>query len=253
MAGFNEYVNSIQKIIGGVAGTAQTLMGFHDLNLAKIRRKQAQDFWSKNKYKIPESAQASLSSAERQASGLRLPGEDLRRAEMQNATAQGLGATYNVAQSGGDVLATLGNIYGQQQANERAMAMEGAQRYDVNQAVLRDELGRMAGYEEERWRFNSLLPYQQMLAQASQYANRGASYISSGVGAMSGVAQNYINEQGAQGRYNESLSSMMGGAQPQQNTQAQWANYNSVPRNQFGRTAGQESAMQNIASSAFSK
>ena len=251
MAGFAGYVGAIQKILGGVFGTAEVGMGLRDMWRGKKKRKAAAEFWEENKYKIPEGARGALASAERQASGFRLPGEDLRREQLQGVTSQTVGSAQQVGTSSSDVLATLANIGQMQMQAEQGMAIEGAQRYDVNQAVLRDELGRMAGYEEERFRFNQLLPYMQMLEQAQVYSNRGAQMISNGIGTIGGVAASSIQEYGAQNNLNQMMQQYGLNNQGGNTTQQQWSNYQAQDRNQFGRTAQQESAMQDIAGSAF--
>ena len=40
----------------------------------------------------------------------------------------------------------------------------------------------MAGYEQQKWQYNSLYPYQQMLGQAQDMGIWGAQQINSGLG-----------------------------------------------------------------------
>ena len=193
----------IQTIAGGVAGTVQFGMGIADRVKGKRKLKEAQSFFEANKYKIPESAQSALDVAERQAQGTRLPGEDYRRSQMAEVTSGGVGAAQQVASSSSDVLGLLSSLYGQQQQYEQNLAVSGAERYDRNQQMLGSELNRMADLEREKWQYNSLYPYQQMLAQASAFSDRGAQMIGSGLGTIGGAAGNYVQLSSANSQYED--------------------------------------------------
>jgi len=193
-------------IIGGASGLLQTGMGIADSVKGNKKLKEAQSFFEKNKYQIPESAKAALSSAERQASGVRLPGEDLRRAQIAEATSAGLGASQQAASSGADVLGVLAGLYGNQQQAEQNMAISGAERYDRNQSMLRSELGQMAQLEDQKWQYNSLYPYQQMLGQAEALQGRGAAGIGAGLGTIGEAAGAYAQLSSAEQQNQEFMN-----------------------------------------------
>jgi hypothetical protein len=188
----------IGAAVGAASGLLQTGMGIADRIKAGKERRRAQAFFEENKYAIPESARAALGVAERQAAGVRLPAEDLRRAQMAEATAAGVGAAQQAATSGADVLGALSGLYGQQQRAEQGMAIAGAERFDRNQAMLRQELGRMADLEREKWQYNVLYPYQQMLGTAEALGTRGAMGIGAGLGAVGEAAGGYAQLQSAE-------------------------------------------------------
>lgn len=202
--------SSLLGLIGGGLGSvAQLGLGIAERIKAKKTLDKAQSFYEQNKYEIPEAAKSALSSAERQASTLRLPGEDITRSQIATSTAQGVGAAQQAATSSSDVLSALASLYGGQQTAEQNLALAGAQRYDQNQSILQNELGRMAGYEEQRWNYNVYQPYVQMLGQAEAYGNRGAQGISAGITGLGQTAgmysqlsseeqmyQDYLNRQG---------------------------------------------------------
>jgi len=106
----------------------------------------------------------------------------------------------------------LSGLYGSQQQQERGMAVEGAERYDRNQAMLRDELGRMAQAEDEKWQYNTLYPYNQMLDQAAAYSGRGGEGIGAGLGTIGEAAGAYSQLASAEEQYNQFLERMFGGA-----------------------------------------
>jgi hypothetical protein len=197
-----------ELITGGLSGLISTGLGIADRVKGKRKLEEAQDFYSKNKHQIPESLKASLQSAEQSAQGFRLPGEDIRRAEIAEATAGGLGAAQQAATSSSDVLSVLAGLYGSQQAQERGLAVEGAERYDRNQAMLRDELGRMAQAEDEKWKYQVLYPYDQMLNQAQAYSERGAAGIGAGLGTIGEAAGSYMQLSSAEQQYQDFLNRM---------------------------------------------
>lgn len=179
--------------IGAIGGLAQTAMGIADRIKGNHKLKEAQDFYSKNKFELPESAVAALDVAERQAQGIRLPGEDIRRAQIAEATAGGVGAAQQAATSSSDVLGLLSSLYGQQQNAEQNLAIAGAERYDRNQQMLGSELNRMAELEKEKWQQNVQYPYIQMLGQAEAYQSRGAAGIGGGLNTLGETAGAYMN------------------------------------------------------------
>lgn len=185
-------------IIGGVAGLAQVGMGITDKIKAAKKQKEAQSFWEKNKYQIPESAKSQLALAERSAAGLRLPGQDIMEENIRTSTAQGVQDAKEAAMSGGDVLGMLSQVYSGQQNQFKQLGLEAAQNYQQRQQYLGSVLGQMAGYEQQKWQYNSLYPYQQMLGQAEAYGNRGAQQINSGLGSIAGAAGMYMQGQSAQ-------------------------------------------------------
>ena len=185
-------------IIGGVAGLAQVGMGIADKIKAAKKQKEAQSFWEKNKYQIPESAKSQLALAERSAAGLRLPGQDIMEENIRTSTAQGVQDAKEAAMSGGDVLGMLSQVYSGQQNQFKQLGLEAAQNYQQRQQYLGSVLGQMAGYEQQKWKYNSLYPYQQMLGQAQDYGNMGAQQITSGIGTLGSAASTFMQGQSAQ-------------------------------------------------------
>ena len=156
---------------------------------------------------IPEEAKAALGIAERGAMSPTLPAEDLRRAQIGERVAEGVSAGQGAATSSSDVLSLLSNLYGQSMGAEQNLAIEGAERYDRNQSALRGELGRMADWEQQKWNYDVLMPYQQMLGQAEAYSQRGAQEIGMGMGAIGGAASDYVTGTSANQMYEEFLKS----------------------------------------------
>ena len=197
----NSLLSKIGKVASPMAGVLQAGIGIWDRIKGNKKLEEAQSFWEKNKFQIPESAKSALGLAERQAQTFRLPGEDIARAEIGATTASGVGEAKDVATSSSDVLNVLSSLYGGEQQQQRDLAMTGAQRYDQNQAILAQELGRMAGWENERWTQNVAYPLNRMLGQAEAYQSRGAQGIGMGLNALTGAASDMMQLNSAENQY----------------------------------------------------
>ena len=184
-------------IIGGVSGLAQLGMGISDKIKAAKKQKEAQSFWEKNKYQIPESAKAQLQLAERSAAGLRLPGQDIMEENIRTSTAQGVQDAKDAAMSGGDVLGMLSQVYGGQQNQFKQLGLAASQDYQQRQQFLSGILGNMAQLEDRKWEENSKNQYLLKLGQAQDYGNRGSSQINAGVGTLFGTASGLMQGQQA--------------------------------------------------------
>lgn len=195
---------------GYLTGLAQTGIGLWDRMRGEKKLKEAQSFYEKNKYQIPESAKAALGVAQRQASTLRMPGEDIARSRLGETTSRGVGAAQQAATSSSDVLTMLSQLMGQQAQGEQDIAFQGAQRYDRQQANVQQELGRMSDLERERWQYNVLAPAQQMFAQAEALQTRGTQEMSAGLGAIGGTAASGTQMAGAEQRFADFKMGMFG-------------------------------------------
>ena len=205
-------------IAAGASSLLQAGFGIADMIKGKKTLNKAQSFYEENKFQIPEGAKAALGVAERQASSMALPGEDILRARLGESTAQGIGTAQQVGTSSSDVLAMLASLSASQMAGEQNIALSGAERYDRNQAGLRDELSRMSDLEQKRWEYNVLYPYQQQLMQAEQYSTRGRQGLSAGLSSLGQMAGDVFKVNSAQNNHNDLLAGMgftMGDINPQ--------------------------------------
>lgn len=176
-------------ISGGIQaglGVYQAIQGGRSRRQARRLRRQAESFYEKNRFEIPESATRALESAEQQAAMIRLPGQDIMEERIGATTASGIGASREAAQTSTDLMANIANLFEAQTQAEQNLGMQAAQRYDINQATLRGELGRMSALEQEKWRQNVLTPYRQKLAAAGQLMGAGTQELAGGIG---GIAQ----------------------------------------------------------------
>lgn len=171
-------------------GVLEAGIGLFKSGKANKMRKKAQSFFEQNQYEIPESAKSALSLAERNAGSINLPGEDLARARIGETTARGVSASKTAGTSASDILTQMASLYGNEQRQETNLGLQGAQRYDQNQRYLGQALNNMANYETQKWQYNVLYPYQQMMGAAGQVEGVGNQMIGQGVGqiGMAGAA-----------------------------------------------------------------
>ena len=174
-------------IMQGVASLGNLGLGIYNTIKGNKEYKKAQSFFEKNKFAIPESAKAALGVAQKNAQSVRLPGQDIAEAKIGQATASGLEQARRMSRTPSDMLMSLSNLYASQMNAEQNLALQGAQQYQSNQRNLQGALGTMANLENERWKYNVLYPYQQMLGRASGFATQGAQQISSGVQGIVGM------------------------------------------------------------------
>lgn len=183
-------------LVGAGLGVLQAGLGIaKSIKAGKIRKK-AQSFFEQNQYEIPESAQAALGVAQRQASGVFLPGESQIRARLGETTATGINQMRNVGTSSADILGSMAGLFANQQRQEGQLGIQAANRYDTNQRYLGQALGQMAQYEDKKWTNNVLYPYQQMMGQAGQLSGTANQMISGGVGQIANVGAAYMQGQG---------------------------------------------------------
>jgi hypothetical protein len=168
--------------VGIGLGALELGMGIYKDIQAGNRRKKAQSFFDANKFQIPESAKGALSLAQRNASSVTLPGEDLTRARLGETTARGIGAAKTAGTSSADILTHLSSLFSNEERQDTNLGIAGANRWDANQRYLGSAMNNMAKYEVDKWKYNVLYPYQQMMGQAGQMEGQGNQMIGSGVG-----------------------------------------------------------------------
>ena len=206
-------------------GLLQTGLGIGKSIKANKTRKRAQSFFEANQYKVPESATAALGVAQKQASGVSLPGESNIRAGLSESTATGVNQARDVGTSSADILGMMSGLYANQQRQENNLGVQAAGRYDTNQRYLGQALNDMAGYEDKKWQYNVLYPYQQMMGQAGQLSGQANQMISRGLGQVAGAGASYMQGQAIQAPVTAAEDSLGLNQKPVQQ--------NSIPNNAF--------------------
>lgn len=196
---------------GLIAGGAQAGLGIFDMFKGRKERKKAESFLAANKYQIPESAKGYLQSAERMASGVGLPAQDLIESRLAATTAQGVGAIQGAATSAADVQAGLANLFGQQMMSEQNLGVEAANQWQENQRQLQRAQQMFAEEERTEWNQNVLMPYQQRMQRAAEYSQRGRQGLSAGFQGVAGALSGGMQIQGAQNRFNQYMNYLGGG------------------------------------------
>jgi hypothetical protein len=163
-----------------LASGAQTGSGvLQKIQAAIMRRKAQKEF---TPYEIPSAARASLDKAASVASMRGVPGEDIARSRALASAARGTESAQRTAESPSDVLSVLSRVYGDSYMGfEQNMAAQGEAAYERRQSQLMGALNQFAGYETERWQYNELYPYMQMMGAAGEMDAAGGANISGGL------------------------------------------------------------------------
>lgn len=200
----------IGAILAGAGSLLNAGMGVADLIKSGKKQREAQSFFEKNKYEIPESAQAALDIAQRQAGTYGLAGQDLMESKVKQSTVQGVGMAQEAGQSSSDVLSMLASLYGGEQAQMQNIGQAAAQDWQNKHGQLQSALGTMAGLEQQKWQYNVLYPYTQMLGQAEAYGTRGRQQLQSGLGGLASVGMGLEQMSTAQNQFNDWKKTMLG-------------------------------------------
>jgi hypothetical protein len=124
-------------------------------------------------FTIPESARRSLGSAEAQANMTRLPGQDAIEGRLDQTTANKIAMVERMSMGGPTAINAAGSAYGQQMDAENQLGVQAANMRLNNQQILRNELGQMAGWENQGWNWDKRIPFEQT-ATAIEALREGA-------------------------------------------------------------------------------
>lgn len=203
----------IGAIASGIGSLINTGIGIADKIKSKKEYNKAQSFFEQNRYDVPASATAALGVAQRNASSYRMPGQDLAEQRMGQNTASGVEQARRVGQSPSDVLAMLGNLYSSQNLGEQNLAMQGANQYQSNQRNFQNALNQYSQLEDQKWQYNVLYPYQQMLGRAAAFGDRGTQEMNTGFMGLGQTAALYSQENAMNKQYEAWKQQQFGGAQ----------------------------------------
>lgn len=196
--------------LAGIGSLANVGLGIADMIKSGKRQREAQSFFEKNKYDIPESAKAALQIAERQAGTYGMAGQDVMESNVKQTTAQGVDLAKESGQSSSDVLAMLASLYGGEQSQMQNIGQAAAQDWQGKQRQLQSALGTMAGLENQKWEYNVLYPYQQMLGQAEVYGTRGRQQLQSGLSGLASVGMGIEQMSNANRQFEDWKKVMLG-------------------------------------------
>ena len=112
-------------------------------------------------FDIPESQKRALASAETQAGMTRLPGQDTIEGRLDQTTANKIATIERLAESPVTALNAASTAFGQQMDAENKLGIASAEMRLRNQDILRDQLGKMAQFENMAWNWDKRLPFEQ--------------------------------------------------------------------------------------------
>jgi hypothetical protein len=115
-------------------------------------------------FEIPESAKRALASAEAQSQMARLPGQDAIEGRLDQTTANKIAMIERMSMGGPTAINAAGSAYGQQMDAENQLGVEAANMRLRNQEILRNQLGQMSQWENQKWSWDKRLPFEQTAA-----------------------------------------------------------------------------------------
>jgi|GEM_PF-5520528 len=148
----------------------------YKLALASIEYGQAKKLERNNprpEYKIPESAFQALNSARFAASRNRVPGQDRAEALMEKNMSN---AAYRMAQATDNPNQITENLSRMASSNNdtiNRMAISGAQMKRQAERDLNAELDTMARFEQQKYHYDKIAPYQEAMAKSAQLKEAG--------------------------------------------------------------------------------
>ena len=212
---------SIDSLKQSATSGAQFVLGIGQKFLAERQRKKAQKFFDKNKYEVPAGVKSMLDVVRGVASQREMPGSDIQRQRVGQATSQGVETAKRVGQSSSDVLGALQGLYSKQMDTQQNMALENADYWRKNQMQYANALNTMGQYQSEKWNYNVLYPYMQRMSAASEMGMAGnenmASAIKSNMGTWAANQEMNTMEQDLQNFRNRAMNGMPNSQQQQSN------------------------------------
>lgn len=179
-------------IVAGVVGGAQLAQGLYQQYRAGRIRKKAQKEYDANPYQIPEAQTRFVNKMGTLAQSRQLPGQQIMEDRMQSQAAGTVGAARQAATSPSQVLASTLAAYQQQQQNQQNLDLQAAQNYQQRQSQYAQSIASLAPYEQKRWEYRTLYPYQAKLNQAAGLQQQGQQNMQQGI--QSGLSI-YANDQ----------------------------------------------------------
>jgi len=224
-----------------IEGGVQTIKGISDTRNAKRIEAKA---GNRPQYEIPKGIEDMLSLLQSQT-GAGLPGEDLMKQDIQSLTSRNIGQASQLADSPVAALTALGGSQDREMAALRNLQERAAQYQSRANSNLARGYGQQAGYQQEEWRQNQLMPWEiaQNKANAYRFGGQqnifgGMDTLASGVQGAAGSAAQLDMYQNMMPNYGSSNQQLAPYASSQQNTNpADTSSYNNQFNNALPTTA----------------
>jgi hypothetical protein len=154
---------------------AYGMAAFQALKAAKIHP-------NRPTYSIPSEIAKNQAMYQSMANTSRLPGQSIAENNIGSNNASSINAAMQAGGNSGDILATLGNVNNNSNAQYNNLAMQGAQMQYSNKDKLAQANESMADYKNQAFDYNENQPYE--LAYKRKMALEGAAYANVDRGAQ---------------------------------------------------------------------
>jgi hypothetical protein len=138
-------------------------------------------------FEIPESATSSLDVAKRLASGRELPGQSIMEDKLRGSTAAGASEIKRVADSPVAAMGAISNLYKGEMEGMQNLDIASAQNYINNQKGLAGALDKYAGYEQQKFKYDKIDPYEAAMNASAMLKESSLQNI---YGGIQGVTSN---------------------------------------------------------------
>lgn len=161
-------------------------------------------------FDIPDSAEAALANAERNASSRYMPGQTNLQTSLNQNTANVTSDILRTARSPQDALAALTAVNATNQKGQNEIGFQAAQNFNQRQADLRGQQGIMSQWENKKWENDVLNRFLRDSAAASALKNAGIQNKYQGAKAAFGAVGSAAGPGGGM-----DLSRLFGGGAPE--------------------------------------
>ena len=213
--------------MGMIGDLTQLMFGISDRKKGKAFEAEAGE---RPTYEIPESVGKMISMYQQLAQG-GMPGESTLKEDIQASTARTAGTASQLADSPVAALTALGGAQQRELGALRDLQVRAAQYQSQARQNYANAVGMRAGYEQEQWRQNQLLPWEIDMNRAMGLQTSGAGNIIQGANAF-GDEMNQRGMMAAQMVMGMPPASGMGGQGGGQASGYVPPNYNNQPTNQ---------------------
>lgn len=131
---------------------------------------------------VPPAVKEAVQSARLQAANSQLPGQSLMEQKLQSGTSNAIADLKNVSNNPNDLATNVARVYAGQQGQQNNLNIAGAQNYNLNQSMLRGQLGNLGGWQQAAWDYNKNQPYQNDKAAESALREGGFRNVVAGAG-----------------------------------------------------------------------
>jgi|GEM_PF-3593832 len=165
---------AISEIVAGIIGTNKSKEAIQELRKAYPEMS------------IPEAIIQATDLARQDAQRTRLPGQDLYEQQIQQGTAQGIGAAREASTSAADLLGATTSLYGQQSQAMTNLQIEAARQQSQNRQRYGQQLNTLGQWQQQEYYMNDYYPWMAEMNQMQGNLQSSYDMLTGGVSTLAG-------------------------------------------------------------------